>query len=155
MVRSVLRVRVAVCVLLAVGVVGCGDPPPELAEPTGPATRPPAVDGVVDLPGDAQPGDDSPGGMTSGVLAADTEGCVWLFDEGEEGEPLEPEVALLWPAGYSFDTTTQQILDPAGEVVASIGDRVALGGGETPHRTPEWCDVAERVWSVSSIEGRG
>ena len=70
-------------------------------------------------------------------------------------EPFEPEVALFWPADYSFDPSTQEILDPAGDVVASIGDRVGLGGGATPHRTPEWperCDVADRVWSVSSIE---
>jgi hypothetical protein len=139
-------------VLLALLVAGCGDPPPEIEEPTGSATRPPAVDGVVDLPGDAQPDDDHPDGMTSGVLAADSDGCVWLVEEVYEGEGLEPEVALLWPAGYAFDTSTQQILDPTGEAVASIGDNVALGGGETPHRTPEWCDVAERVWSVASIE---
>lgn len=155
MVRSVPRVRAAVCVLLAVGAAGCGDPPPELEEPTGPATRPPAVDGVVDLPGDDDPRDDGPDGMTGGVLAADEDGCVWLVDEGEDGEGLEPEVALIWPAGYAFDTSTQQIIDPSGEPVASIGDRVALGGGETPHRTPPWCDAAERVWSVSSIESRG
>jgi hypothetical protein len=89
--------------------------------------------------------------MTSGVLAGDG-GCVWLIDPPVLDEPFDPEVALIWPAGYSFDTSSQEILDPTGQVVASIGDRVALGGGETPHRTPEWCDVADRVWSVASIE---
>ena len=43
--------------------------------------------------------------MTGGVLAADTDGCVWLIDEDEEGKPLEAEVALTWPADYSFDAS--------------------------------------------------
>lgn len=96
--------------------------------------------------------------MTGGVLAADDEGCVWLIDPPVRDEPFEPEVGLFWPAGYMFDTSMQEILDPEGAVVASIGDRVALGGGRAPHRTAEWperCGVADTMWSVSSIARRG
>ncbi|MCC5947159.1 MAG: hypothetical protein JJT89_01775 [Nitriliruptoraceae bacterium] len=95
--------------------------------------------------------------MTSGVLEADDDDCVWLIDPPVRDEPFEPEVGLFWPADYSLDTSTQDILDPEGAVVASIGDRVALGGGETPHRTQDWperCETPDRVWSVSSIEPR-
>lgn len=143
--------------LIALSVAGCGTPPVSEPSPE-PTTQPSAADDVVDLPGDAEPGGDTLDAMTHGVLAADDEGCVWLIDPPVKDEPFEPEVALLWPFGYSFDISTQEVLDPAGEAVASTGDRVGLGGGETPHRTPEWpewCGDADRVWSVSSIESRG
>ena len=141
---------------IALAISGCGTPP--VTEPTSETTAEPSTaEGVVDLPGDAQPGDDSPDGMTGGVLTADDDGCVWLIDPPVSDEPFEPEVGLFWPADYSFDAATQVILDPEDAVIASIGDRVALGGGETPHRTPDWperCDASDRVWSVSSIELR-
>lgn len=127
-------------VFAALALSGCGDSPP------------PATDSAVELPGDAQPDEPSLDAMTHGVLAADSDdGCVWLVEGIEEGEPIEPEISLLWPAGYTFDTSTQQILGPDGDAVAAIGDRVAVGGGEIP-AAPEWCNVADRAWSVSSIE---
>lgn len=156
--KRVPRTLTGAAALLALSVAGCGDAPPDAEAPPDPDADPSASDGVVDLPGDDQPGEPSPDGMTGGVLAADDQGCVWLIDEPVKDEPFEPEVALFWPADHSFDPSTREILDPAGEVVASIGDRVALGGGETQHRRPEWperCDAVDRVWSVSSIERRG
>ena len=131
-----------VAVFAALSLSGCGGSPP------------PANDGVFELPGDAQPGELSLDAMTHGVLGGDSDdGCVWLVEGIEEGEPVEPEMSLLWPAGYTFDTSTQQILGPDGDAIAAIGDRVAVGGGEIP-AAPEWCNVADRVWSVSSIESR-
>lgn len=65
---------VGIGALLSAGIAGCGDPPPGPDSPSDAGSPPPVAEGVVDLPGDDDPRDDSPDGMTGGVLAADEDG---------------------------------------------------------------------------------
>lgn len=50
---------------------------------------------------------------------------------------------LIWRPGFSthMDQGIVQIIDSMGEVVASVGDFVAIGGGENP--TPTYLGLAE------------
>jgi hypothetical protein len=118
-------------------------------EPTAAANR-------IELPDWGETGEISPDAVTHGVLKGDPgEGCVWLHEGLEEGEDFDQVIALMWHEGYALDTSTMDVLDPAGQPVASVGDTVSLGGGEVPHLQPERCAVSDRVWMVSSIEPTG
>jgi hypothetical protein len=66
---------------------------------------------------------------TSGELVLDDEGCLRV-----KATPKDPGTTPVWPAGYGLDATGGEvrILDEEGRVVAKVGERVYVGGGETP-----------------------
>jgi hypothetical protein len=70
------------------------------------------------------------GGMTAeleGRLEMDDNGClrVKYFDDN---------YLLIWPHGFSMRTEGEeiQVIDSNGQVVACVGDKIYIGGGETP-----------------------
>ena len=69
-----------------------------------------------------------------------SDGCVALA-EGRETR------VLIWPAGYYLNQGEDavEILDYRGKVVARIGDRVKMEGGEAPPRSEWLCALREPV----------
>jgi len=76
---------------------------------------------------------------------------LFLFGEGE---------LLIWPYGYTLkiDGKEIRVVDNNGLVVASVGDKIKVGGGEIPLEMVEK-NIGESLpdncpgpyWSVSSI----
>lgn len=56
------------------------------------------------------------------------DGCLRLQDGTEEG------YAAVWPSGFSFRAEGDEvtIVDSEGELVARVGERLLVGGGELP-----------------------
>lgn len=68
-----------------------------------------------------------PSALLTGELSVGEGGCLRV-----EGRPAGHHIPI-WPPGYSLDIERGNIrvLDYRGSVVASVGDRVSFGGGET------------------------
>ncbi|MGE3811641.1 MAG: PASTA domain-containing protein [Candidatus Nanopelagicales bacterium] len=81
----------------------------------------PASD-VLPLPTSAwRPGDDARAAQLVTTLRLEADGCI----TAEDGSPL------IWPAGYTAERSGSSavIKDGGGDVVAEVGQEVALGGG--------------------------
>ncbi len=97
-----------------------------------------------------------PAADIAGTLALRA-GCLWL------DSPVDVSRVLLWPADYAVAAQGSgwSILDAEGQVVASVGDEVYLGGGEYPEpedlgvsmaNAPKAC-LAGPFWIVSDVIG--
>lgn len=71
--------------------------------------------------------------------------CVWL--ESDDGRV----VSALWPYGHYLATDPIRVIDRDGNVVASVGDTLDLGGGLTADR-PERCHVGKETFEIGTIE---
>jgi hypothetical protein len=82
-----------------------------------------------------QPGDRSLLALARGVLEGGYVGgtfCVWLTTMGGQSP-------IVWPAGYHVRLHPLALLNPQDVVVASGGDRIAVGGGEVPVNPGRTC----------------
>jgi hypothetical protein len=67
-----------------------------------------------------------PQALLTGQLAASDDGRALVV--GESGESR-----VIWPDGYTVDLTPEVVLrGPLGNVVASEGDTIYVGGGQDP-----------------------
>ena len=75
--------------------------------------------------------------------------CLWV-DTGER------RVDVTWPKGFSATTSDGQVqlLSPAGRVVATSGDQVALGGGFVDDQSSP-CTSMTRLFTVGPISSEG
>jgi hypothetical protein len=81
-------------------------------------------------------------------------GCVMLRTEG----PSSSFVMLVWPSGFAVGSDDQgeaTVLDESGQVAATVGDRVNLGGGPTSgaatSEVPASCKT-DHMFRVSQID---
>lgn len=65
--------------------------------------------------------------------------CAWLGDPGTP-QPMQ------WPEGW-VATSTGQVLDDQGQVVATAGQRISVGGGITPVAVSARCGTGQ-TWAV-------
>lgn len=89
-------------------------------------------------------------GLTSGAFHAAKTGadaCAWV---GHDRRPF------LWPDGYSVDFSSRpRLIDPHGNVVASEGQRLVLGGGSMPAAAASACGAREEeTFYVSPLTNR-
>lgn len=102
----------------------------------------PIPDGGVALPGGGSTCDGMDA-LLSGTLVGD-EQCVWV-------DAPEGEIGVAWPRGWWIDADGA-VHDHRGARLASIGDRVDLGGGFLPATTEEMCGPGtDGVWLVASL----
>ena len=67
-----------------------------------------------------------PQALLTGHLAASDDGGALVVSESEE-------TRVIWPDGYTVELTPEVVLrDPLGNVVASEGDTIYVGGGQDP-----------------------
>jgi hypothetical protein len=86
-----------------------------------------------------------------GTLTARTEGtqtCLYLVQSG--GTPVD----LSWPAGFAARSAdTIEVLAPDGQVVARVGDQLAVGGGGGGPATA--CAAAGNSFNIGPIDTNG
>lgn len=105
------------------------------------------------FPSLSQPETVYPLGDTSGKLVLEDD-CLLL-------KPVIGDShVLVWPYGYSIETVGGeiQIIDDGGNVVASVGDTIKVGGGEISAETAEEVigqplpdDCVGPYWIVSEV----
>ena len=67
-----------------------------------------------------------PQALLTGRLAASDDGGALVVSESRENR-------VTWPDGYTVELTPEVVLrGPLGDVVASEGDTIYLGGGQDP-----------------------
>jgi hypothetical protein len=84
-----------------------------------------------------------------GVLGGQTKGdgtaCFWIGDG-------ENRTFLVWPQGYSAKGNPLTIVDQNGQGLATVGQRVALGGRRDARATSvQGCSGAAQVWVVGEV----
>lgn len=91
------------------------------------------------------------------LIINDTDNCLKLQPDDE----VEP-ILIVWQPDYFLhnDEGALQIVDRAGEIVAQVGDRLSLGGGEQSvtdtlqaslkEPIPDRC-VADKVWRMGEF----
>lgn len=87
---------------------------------------------AVDLPtSEWTPGNGGDSAGIPGVLSLDSEGCVYLDNEGQQ-------IWAVWPKGFTARDPEGrlELMDPSGDVVAVEGDELFLGGGYTKDYAP-------------------
>jgi len=74
--------------------------------------------------------------LLSVQLQVDGDGCV--YGDGSDGR-----VTVVWPLGYTVrgNSTTFDILDADGEVAASSGATLAIGGGVVDATSDTWHEL--------------
>jgi hypothetical protein len=103
----------------------------------------PIPDGGIALPGGGSTCDGM-AALLSGTLVGD-EQCAWV-------DAPEGEIGVAWPRGWWIDADGA-VHDHHGVHLASIGDRVDLGGGFLPATSEEMCGPdADGVWLVASLD---
>jgi hypothetical protein len=112
-VRAVLT-----AVLLAVAVLACGGSTPATSGPSSIALR-------TQEPVGSETPVGCPAAVIEGVLVADPGSGVALDDPAGFVRPV------IWPHGYSGRPGTPiAVVDADGNLIAQVGDRVRIGGGE-------------------------
>jgi hypothetical protein len=121
-----IQVRAAVAAALLVAAAGCATPSPGSVS----SSASPAV--LVAVPTQSPPaasGTPAPcmAALAEGVLAADDRWGIALEDPAT-GVIRE----VIWPFGFVArrDAAGLSLMDAAGAIVARVGDRVSIGGGE-------------------------
>jgi hypothetical protein len=61
-------------------------------------------------------------GILGGQVNHDGTACFWLGNG-------QSRTVLIWPGGYSGRGTPPSIVDQRGQILASVGQHVTLGGG--------------------------
>jgi hypothetical protein len=76
-----------------------------------------------------QAGGESMMAEVSGTLVLDDEGCLRI-----EEHPGHTDTVPIWPAGFELDTSGDEVsvLDEEGQVAATVGEKVYMGGGGVP-----------------------
>lgn len=122
---------------------GCGDTAPISDAEAATASRP-----AISVPtSEWRPGDPALLRLLTGVLRGGWVGsgefCCWV--EGESGET----VPVIWPSGFSARLDPFELLNPAGEVAARLGDKLTLCGGLLPVTTTQPCSLGlDEAFSV-------
>ena len=159
MVRFWIAVRIAALALLAVGCAqGVGDAPAgptDRTSPPGPAGGPTTEETTTSsVPRDQRPAHDPPPqvpkkqaglffpqmpgpegvilqAMSSGRLFVKN-GCIYLGPTERRYRDEVPSDVVVWPHGYSLSRKGGEvlILDEKGKVVARVGGKARMGGGE-------------------------
>lgn len=124
----------------------------QLMEPSGSV---PAVFFPVMKPADAIPAGIMPGGTL-----AHRDGCLWL-DRSNQGRT--ESFLVLWPAGSTLRESDGKISvhDQNGVRVATVGERIEGGGGETRdlgfvreltgQTPPPQCQLGESYWRAYGV----
>ena len=88
-----------------------------------------------------RPGTEALMSETSGELVLDDEGCLRV-----KTTPEGPGATPVWPAAFESNTSGGEVsvLDGEGRVVARVGERVYMGGGEIPRHQIELADERMR-----------
>ncbi len=149
--RATFKTVLSLCLPSLVLVAACGTSPAAQgggrtgAETTGPVTASSTVPGVF-FPVRQPSVDAYMMAFIRGELVLDGAGCLRL---GGEGGSLVP----VWPPGFGLEASGEEvrILNGKGQVVARVGDRVVMGGGEAP--------LAERLpgvdeWTKRELQER-
>jgi len=84
------------------------------------------------------------GGTLEGQVNLDGTACMWL------GEGLH-RTAIYWPYGYTAGGWPFSVYDESGKRLASVGQRVWLGGGFLPDSVNSipGCSGFDRFWGAS------
>jgi hypothetical protein len=83
----------------------------------------------------------------SGVLEADAENkCVWLRVPEPYDDTGDTKLSIVWPAGYTARTDPIRIYGADGELVATEGDEILMGGGIGS--AGDRCRVGSSTWVV-------
>lgn len=89
--------------------------------------------------------------LITGTLEGDAEtSCVWLRTVDPIEGASEGRLSIVWPEGFSGRTDPLRVSGPGGELVATVGDTVHLGGGLTPE-AGDRCQVSYATWLVSEV----
>jgi hypothetical protein len=86
------------------------------------------------------------GHLRGGLLRG--EQCLWV--EATDGGPAAL-VAVVWPHGYSARFDPPRLVDSQGDVVATEGQQVSLGGGWNDG-LPERCAISTRAFGAGRVE---
>lgn len=124
------------------------------SDATGTSTPTAADVSYLDLPTQV-PTDAHHDALLQGTLVRNGDCLFILASDG----PMAHMYPVLWPHGYRLRISGDRadLLDADGAVRASVGDRVALGGGQggPPLATPEAaaaCVQSDTVWYAASVE---
>ncbi len=83
-----------------------------------------------------------------GVLEADAENnCVWLRVPEPYDDTGDTKLSIVWPAGYTARTDPIRIYEANGELVATEGDEIRMGGGIGG--PGDRCRVGSSTWVVN------
>lgn len=111
--------------------------------------RPPlsASDSIVIFP--TQPADSTGGQADFRGLLVEEDGCLKVVSD----PPDDMTYPVIWPYGFSWRAEGGKIvvLDAEGTIVARVGERVFMGGGEGPGSDQEGCLRANKVWFAFEI----
>jgi hypothetical protein len=93
------------------------------------------------------------------------DGCVWLVPTREmDGTDEEGRIMVIWPKGFTARTRPMRLYRANGDLAATEGDVVELGGGGVPFQATApggrsdsqelliQCGATDTVWITSSIE---
>lgn len=88
---------------------------------------------------------------TQGILAGQVNGdgtaCLWIGAGANQ-------IALFWPYGYTARGNPLAVYDDVGKRVATVGQRVALGGARAPgtlHSILGCSSDFNRFWTVGEV----
>ena len=114
----------------------------------------------IDVPTTRSPEGTGMGALFVGTFEGDAEsGCVWLLPEQQDRKSYDPvRVAVVWPAGFSARTNPLRLYDAEGQLVATEGDPLRLGGGFVPATGFEGlgrCQLGESVWGPVKVSAWG
>lgn len=85
------------------------------------------------------------GGILSGQVNSDRSACLWIGEEPQR-------VALIWPAGFTARGTPITVYDENDKIVATVGQKVVLGGGLAPDGTRVFgCTAFAQAWIVGRV----
>lgn len=97
---------------------------------------------------------EAPGALVEGVLEVEVSEDVVFFILLTEGTRYG---LVFWPDTSALNGDTVQLISPDGEVLASAGETVAVGGGEFPHGEQFWGGGPEvdGLWLASEVKTVG
>jgi hypothetical protein len=86
-------------------------------------------------------------GTLAGEANADGTACLWI------GEGTN-RMLLVWPHGYSASGSTLRVVDQAGQIRATVGKRVAVGGrrDDRPGVSVQGCTGVGEPWLVGEVK---
>lgn len=141
----------SVALAAALGLSACtGSERASEPSPTDSATSPGLVAATAVPTNSFRPGMPWPTALARGTLKVVLRGADRCFVLEDRGRVTE----VTWPAGFSArwgSPTT--LIDPAGRVVASEGERLFVGGGYVGQPSP--CARARSTFSAGPIEVNG
>lgn len=133
--RNCVSLYVAEQAAFEAQLAGAGRALPEVVciEEVGPYPEPPTLEPV---PGLAFPRQDPPEGVFAEMMALfigelfEENGCLRV-----RGEAQDPGLLVIWPYDHTLTVDAEgrpEVRDGEGAVVARVGDRIEMGGGQSP-----------------------